>query len=98
MLSIRAETSGSAIRKSLEADVAPCVQHCRQERLPMRPLQRVLIGGAAMPPSMIGDFAHFGVDALHAWGAPWQGHRVSVIADADLPGSRLPSQSTESWP
>ena len=45
-----------------------CLQHCREKKANLQPLKRAVIGGAAMPQSMIGELAHFGVSALHAWG------------------------------
>ena len=45
--------------------------HLQASRSPsnaLRPLQRLLVGGAACPPSLITEFAAFGVDVQHAWG------------------------------
>lgn len=42
--------------------------HCQQEGLDMRPLRRIVIGGAPMSPAMQLAFRKHGVDAIHAWG------------------------------
>jgi len=42
--------------------------HCHKHGAPSASLRRVLVGGAACPPSMIREFARLGIDAIHGWG------------------------------
>ncbi|MGE3842697.1 MAG: 3-(methylthio)propionyl-CoA ligase [Vicinamibacterales bacterium] len=42
--------------------------HWQAHGAPSMLLSRVLVGGAACPPSMIRDFTRLGVEAIHGWG------------------------------
>src|SRR5258708_38560048 len=45
------------------------LQHLEQNELKLSTLKRVLIGGSAVPRSMIETFeTKYGVDVIHAWG------------------------------
>jgi acyl-CoA synthetase (AMP-forming)/AMP-acid ligase II len=45
------------------------MRHIEQGKLPLTSLKRILVGGSAMPESLIAKFDHeFGIEVRHAWG------------------------------
>lgn len=45
------------------------MRHMEQHALRLSSLKRILVGGSAMPPSLIAKFDHdFGIEVRHAWG------------------------------
>jgi fatty-acyl-CoA synthase len=65
--------------------------HLRESGKELGRLERVVIGGSACPPAMIGEFAASGVRAIHAWGMT----ETSPLGTINVPKRRTLELPTE---
>jgi len=62
------------------------MRHMEQHNLRLSSLKRILVGGSAMPPTLIAKFDHeFGIEVRHAWGMT----ETVAIATMSVVDSRL---------
>ena len=60
------------------------LQYVETQKLALRTLKRVVIGGSACPPAMIDKFAELGIEVIHAWGMT----ETSPVSTANQPKAK----------
>ena len=69
--------------------------HAQNKRLPL--LERIVIGGSAMPKSLMDDLGALGIQAIHAWGMTEMSPIGTVCTDTSLLADRPELQKQERY-